>query len=323
MTDPFNVKGDQHAAFVASQIATKEAGATLNTMLQANATEASQEKLMDETEDQSAAGITTKLQKLERKKETKIQKTKEAPGSRLVRKEDADGMADQFSRRDGNKEYGLDPKLLGDIALEELGLRITDTSDPRDILMIVKERMSKGGKPVDPALLDKGLEFLLEVTQKQKSKANPQIKERLEKIYNRIETAKLQHFKENAKAIELAEKIIGAVESVVETTGMSTQEVLNNYREIVHNPPDLQTLRKSFEAKEGGYKNMKLELKGLSRYLGKNFKRENLEQAELIQLAKAARKMQALDAVFKEAKEQTHRFLMGYLKANDLLEIFK
>ncbi len=44
------------------------------------------------------------------------------------------------------------------------------------------------------------------------------------------------------------------------------------------------------------------ELQGLSAYLGGNFKRANLENPEIHQLASAARKMQALLGVFRKAK---------------------
>jgi hypothetical protein len=64
---------------------------------------------------------------------------------------------------------------------------------------------------------------------------------------------------------------------------------------------------------------MKRELEGLNRYLNVNFKRSGLENAELGQLAKSARKMQALIHVFSEADHQCKTFLKGYVTSNDLI----
>src|SRR4029077_1482810 len=102
----------------------------------------------------------------------------------------------------------------------------------------------------------------------------------------------------------------------VEKTGQTVKDTLDHYRDVVHNPPDLQTLRKFYEVK--GYKAMVLELKGLNTYLGGNFKRSNLESPELGQLASAARKMQALLGVFRQSK--THIPTMeSYLSLNGVV----
>lgn len=317
MPEPINIRGSEaHSLFKQSLIESREAASDLKMMLEANQVEGSQEDLQKELE--KLAEYTIKTKAPQRRAKVKIEKSKEVSESRLIRKEDADEMADQFSGRDDNKAYNLDAKRLGLLAFEELGISINETSDPNDIVEIVRDRMSGKGEVIDPALLDKGLEFLLFVTAAQMKNAVPHVKERLERIHNRIETAKINHYKENAQAIEVAGKIIGAVSAVVESTGMTTKEVLANYREIVHNPPELQQLRKHFESK--GYRAMKLELKGLSGYLGQNFKRGNIENAELSQLAKAARKMQALDGVFKLAKEQSVHFLLAYLKNNGFFD---
>src|SRR5262245_3516098 len=84
------------ANFKASIQETLEASAALDSALTANKIEASQEKLEDEAES-NASFIIKLTKKLEVVKSVKTEKAKKAQGSVLVRKEEADGLAGEFS----------------------------------------------------------------------------------------------------------------------------------------------------------------------------------------------------------------------------------
>lgn len=296
-----------------TQESAQAAASSLNKTL-ATQNKDNKESLAEE-EDNSVPAIVIKSQKLEKKKETRPDKVKSSKESVLVRKDDAGGLGEGFSERHGNREYRLNPNQLGELA-EDLGNGFHENSTADQMIALVRTTMTTAGQPPDVAIVDKAFEFLVEVTKIETEKAVGNAKVRLEKIGERIETAKLKHFATYAAEIQVAQKIIGAVDAVVETTGQTVKETLNHYRDVVHNPPDLQALRKFYEGK--GYKAMVLELKGLSNYLGGNFKRSNLESPELGQLASAARKMQALIGVFRQAKTQ-HATMINYLAANKLL----
>lgn len=296
---------------------TQFASQSVDAMLKASQIAATEDKLYAETEDNSAMGIQIRTKKLNPKKDSKIKKVKHTKESVLVRKEDADGLADGFSQRHGNREYRIDPRLLGLLA-EDLGVAINEHSTYQALLDLIRLRML-GINPkegVDVAIIDKAFEFLLETVLFYLTATEGLGKERLKKIYKILENAKFKHFKANAGTIQVAQNIIGAVDAVVETTGQTVKETLDHYRDVVHNPPDLQTLRKFYEKK--GYKAMILELKGLNTYLGGNFKRSNLESPELAQLASAARKMQALLGVFRQSKVHIPT-MKSYLSLNHVL----
>lgn len=289
----------------ASLASTQEAGNELKLELTEAVQVISEEELETEAEGNSEKGIQILTKKLEVTKEVKTEKAKQAQESVLVRKDDADGLADGFSQRQGNREYRLDPRILSQLA-EDLGIGIHENLNTDDIISFIRLRMTTiDGQSPDVSIVDKAFEFLLEATRSQAEKSTGVAKERLENIYKKIEVAKNKHFEANSVEIQVAQKIIGAVDAVVTTTGQTITETLDHYRNIVHSPPDIQALRKFYQTK--GYKTMILELKGLSTYLGGNFKRANLETPEMIQLASAARKMQTLLNVFRLTKEHAKR----------------
>lgn len=272
------------------------------------------------TDEASASGIMVKTQKLQKRGDVKVEKNKESPESRLVRKEDADQSADQFANRDDNKQYHLDPLILSQLVLEELGLGINEKSDPADIVEIIRRRMSGKGEVINAGMIDKGLEFLLDITKQQIATANPVIKERLSLIYNRIETARLKYVEEHKEEIKICSNIIGAVDAVIGTTGEGVHEKLEEYRNFVHNPPGIYELLHQYEKEHKSYTHIVKEFKSLSHYIGSNLKRDSLENAELGRLAQAARKMQAILGTYKAAKEQSTRFMPGYFNNNQLFD---
>jgi hypothetical protein len=307
----------RQASFSESLKETLEVSQTAATEITESKQDASQDTLRSEAEGNfTAAGIAKRSTKLEPRKEVKKSEKKDVKESVLVRKEDADSLADGFSQRQGNHEYRLDSRVLSQIVAEELGAGIHENSDPDTIIGLIRTRLMVDGQAPDVAFIDKAFEFLLEVSSIQLTKVTGADKERLKKIINKLEMAKNKHFDSNAIEIQVAQKIIGAVDAVATKTGQSVKETLDRYRDVVHNPPDLQTLRKFYEAK--GYKAMVLELKGLNSYLGGNLKRANLENPELAQLAGAARKMQALLGVFRQSKSHVPT-MESYLELNGIL----
>ena len=287
--------------FTNSLEATKEAGKSVDDVLKAGQVAENTKNLLSEAEDNSAMGIQIRTKKLDIKKDAKTEKAKQAQESVLVRKEDADGMADGFSQRHGNREYRIDPRLLSQLA-EDVGIGINEHSKLEEMISFVRKRMTVDRESPDVAIVDKAFEFLIEMTRLQADKATGVAKERLENIQKNLEAAKFKHFttETNAADIQVAQKIIGAVDAVVETTGQPVKATLDHYRDVVHNPPDIQTLRKYYETK--GYREMILELSGLNTFLGGNLKRKNLESPELGQLVSAARKMQGILGVFEQIK---------------------
>lgn len=296
---------------------TQEASKFIDDMLKANQVAVSQEKLQSEAEDNSAMGIQIRTRKLETRKEVKSEKAKRVEESVLVRKDDADGLADGFSQRQGNREYRIDPRLLSQLA-EDVGIGIHEDSNPHDLINFVNQRMTVDGQIPDAAIVDKAFEFLLETTRHQLATVKePQQRERLEKIQQRIESAKFKHFENNASAIQVAQKVIGAVDAVVEITGQPVKETLGRCRDMVDNADNFfPTFLKLY--KDKGYKAMMLESKTIITFVGGHLKRKNLENAELMQLARTARKVQGWLGVFRQAKVHIPT-MESYLSLNGVL----
>ncbi len=321
------------AAFTESIKETLEASSTAAMENLENQQDATKDTLQQElTENTTMAGIIKRdLKRTDKAQEKKVDKTKHVEESILVRKEDADDLADQFSRRQGNREYHLDPKLLSQLLLEELGAGINENSDIETIIGLIRRRMTVNGEIPDPAIIDRAFEFLVEANRIQLNKLSGDNRQRLANIVSRLEIAKDKHFKDQTHTITdnhgkvktvnditTAHHIIGAVDAVAQQTGRSVKETLDSYREMVHNLPEVAALQKSYEAK-GGYRRMALEFKGLSAYLGSELKRTNLDNPELAQLTKAARTMQAALFVYKIAMGHLPT-MESYLQLNGILD---
>lgn len=291
--------------FTDSLEGTTEVSKSLDEMLKAAQAVASEGKLQSEAEDNSAVGMQIKTQKLQKKEEVKTQRVKNVEESVLVRKEDADGLADGFSQRQGNREYRINPRLLSQLA-EDLGIGIHENSGLEEMINFIRRRLTVDGESPDVSIVDKAFEFLIEASTAQLATAQGPAKDRLELIKQRLENAKIRHFEAHAAEIQVTQKIIGAVDAVVEKTGEIVKETLTRYRDIVHNPPDIQALRKFYQAK--GYKALRAEWEGLNSYLGGNFKRTELGP-ELSQLSNATKKMQAILGVFRLTKEHSKRIV--------------
>jgi|GEM_PF-2455165 len=262
--------------------------------------------LKQEAEDNSAVGMQTKALKAPKKEEVKTEKAKRAQESVLIRREETGGLAGGFSGRQGNQPYRLNLLLFGKLA-EQIGVGIHEELTPDQVVSFVEDQLTEGQltnkkEPPDVAIVDKALEFLVEVAGSYAGKAEDSAKkERLEKIHGLISEAKLNHFQKNEPDILIAQNIIGVVDAVAQNTGQTIKATLDRYRQVVHHPPaELQELQKYYENK--GYQFMVSELKGFSKYLGRDLKQKDLESPELAQLINAVRNIQALHAVYKIAK---------------------
>lgn len=303
MSDMANISRDiaaHETQFAAGLQGTQKAGDSVNASLAANTAEVSEERLQGETDNAEMASIPTKQAAIAAREQTKTKKAEQAQESVLVRKDqDEGGLSGEFSQRQGNKEYHLDPLLLKKIE-EELGKEINEKTEPKKIIEIIRDRLTVKGQIPDPAFVDKAFEFLIEAAQDKLNKSSAAGKPALTETLTHIIEAKNAHATDHAAEIQVAQRIIGAVDAVVESTGQPVKAALDRCREVVHNPPDIQALRKYYEGI--GLKAMMLELKGLNSYLGGNLKRTNLDNPELAQLAGAARKMQGILGVFRQAK---------------------
>lgn len=305
----YGITGTQRAAQALA--ATKAAGEEVSAVIGGQQTETD-----DRLESQNIT-IAIRQKKLLRPTDARsIERTKRVQGSIFIRKGEADELADQFSGRQGNKEYHLDPRLLSHLAEEELGVGIDEETSPDKIIEIIQNRMTVQDRVPDVSIVDKAFEFLIEVAEQKLKNAATEDKPRISKMLEHLTTGKNKHLERHKIDIEVAQKIIGAVDAVSRETGMDLSEVLGLYRNRIHNPPDLQTLRKYYEEK--GYKFMKLELKGFSSFVGKDFKRKDLENAELNQLAQSVRQMQALLGVVRQAKNRCP-IMEHYLEVNGIL----
>jgi hypothetical protein len=319
---------------------TLEASQTLE-LLQEEAVqdEMSPAALRDEMEGNfTAAGIAKRTTKLEPRSEVKkSEKAKQVEESVLVRK-DADDLADQFSRRQGNREYHLDPKVLSQLAVEELGAGITERSTLDEVIQLIRRRMSVGGQPPDVAIVDKAFEFLLEATRMLLGKtSNEKEQKRLSGIINILENAKNKHFKEQNHAITdhkgnevvvnditTAHHIIGAVDEVAKATGKTVKETLDYCRNVVHNPSPEEQMRLMLHTPDGKtyklYKDLVAELKALNAYVGGDLRKpsQHMEHPEMHQLITAAKMAQTALSPFRLTKAKIPT-AESYLKLNHVL----
>jgi hypothetical protein len=208
----------------------------------------------------------------------------------------------RISQQEGNREYQLDPFFLSQFAVEAFGTEMNANTTPDHIVSLMRNSM--GGNGQNPAFVDKALGCLLDASILQVNQTTGPNKERLIKIVENIETAKNQHFESHIDAIQVAQKIIGVVDAVAIKTGKTIKETFERYRNFVHNPTDIQGIRKEYEkmGEKEGFEYMMQEFTSLRSYLGKDFQQPNLDNPEIMQLIGAARRIQNTVGVFRESK---------------------
>ncbi|KIC72400.1 hypothetical protein DB44_CJ00140 [Candidatus Protochlamydia amoebophila] len=282
------------AAFDESLEATQQVSAKNSLALQENSAEASQEKLAREAEENASTGMTAQTKKLAAPpRSEKIEKAKEVQESVLVRKEEADQFAGDFLGKGNNKNYHLEMAILSSLA-QDLGTGITPKMSSKEIIDHITDRLRtfdpKSGKIKDPdsSQIDKTFEFLLFVTEKKLEKLpkDSEDSKRLTEVAAHIKVAKKDYYdmpgadgKPNSKAIEQAKKIIGLASGVVDASDRSTKEALDELRDILDNPQDVQNIRKEYE-KNGGATRLFNDLKTFYHHLGNQLKRVNVQTVD-------------------------------------------
>ncbi len=237
----------------------------------------SENSLEDETEmaTMGAKAENVKMKGAESSK--KIEKAKDVQESVLVRPEDADGFAQDFSNQGNNQKYRLEANQLSQLA-QSLGKEISEEAPPQKIIEYVTDRLrSSRDQSPDVSQVDKGFEFLLYVLEQQKGKAAPGTPEndRLTKIESQVRLAKNEHYEINAKAIDTAREIIGVASGMSEKLDASVKETLDALRDIIDNPQDVQTKRKHYQ-QHGGYPAMLSDSQKIFHVIGDEIKQVNI-----------------------------------------------
>lgn len=301
--DTVTINTAGHDRFQSGLEATQKSSEAFGQMQEINTQITTEESMKEalQTDESGVNMLKHQEKELRAKKKPKVEETKGIQESVLVRKGDADALAEGFCKRQGNIEYHLAARLFSELA-QSLGGKINENSQPDEIISFIRRQLTVDGQSPDAAIVDKAFEFLIEVAAGQMSKSTGETKERFGNILIKIESAKVKHFEAHAVDIQVAQKIIGAVDAVVKETGQTVKQTLDHFRDLIHNPPTLQEVRKSYEAKKGGYNEMMNEFKPLNTYLGSNFKRPDLEGPEIARLASTTRMMQAIIDVFRLTK---------------------
>ncbi len=253
----------------------------------------------------------TRLQKKD--KAQKIKEVKKIDESILVREEDADGLAGEFSGRQGNREYHLDIRILSRLA-QAIGLEIQEEDDPQTIIEEVRKIMTVNGKKPDAVILDKAFEFLLEAARSQFGKVEGNDKKRLEVIYQKLEAAKNQHFEENKPNIELGHKLIEVADlSLQKNQTLSIDDTIDFYRKAVHDiTADVSKVRKTYPTYASLGKGREITF-GIA---SKEIKALNLEKGHQKQLIHIIKIYQAIEGGYSEAKNGIKNTMKPYFDAS-------
>lgn len=318
-----NVSGTaKEALFMAGLQATQKESATAEQALEANQAEASSEKLQAEQETTVNVSIrTTKLSAPE--KSAKTEKAEKAQESVLVRKEEADGLADGFSRRQGNQEYHLDPHSLSALA-QDLGESLSARSTPEEMLTLINQRMSsinpKTGvrEPPLASHVQKAFEFILEVAKNKLGIAPKEAKENIQSTIDHLEIAQKTFLSTHAEEIRQTEALLNLADQVVTDSGLPFKETVKEMRDMVNNPKDVQAMRKNAEV-EGGYSQMIRKAKELYRYIGDALKNTRMENPEIARVIASGRELRSAIQVLYRSDAHL-RAMVKYLTRNGILE---
>lgn len=282
-------------AFDASLKATQQTDAKNKTALLANQTEASAEKLQLEESENTPMGLSIKSSKLEKPEKAKTDKAERAQESVLLRKEDADGLADGFNQRQGNREYRLDPVKLSALA-QLLGSEIKEDSQEADIINLIRSQLTVKGKEPEIAFIDKTLDFLIEVTRIQLNKSQGPLKERIEKILDRLDATKANYSALHQKDLLISHTIIPTVAFLSDQSGVELGDALSDYRKGIVNPQEDTYLYCRQLCKQQGYTGGMLKCSQVAKFAGNDTKSLSLESYEekaflgrLMQMIQASR----------------------------------
>lgn len=267
-----------------------------------------------ERESETNPIVVARKESLKPKKATK-KEVKRVDESILVRKEDADGLAGEFSGRQGNREYHLDIRLLSRLA-EQIGLEINEGDSPEKIISTVRDIMSVNGKKPDAVIIDKAFEFLLEAARSQFGKVEGPDKKRLEVIYQKLETAKLKHFGDYAVDIEVGHKIIGVADlSLQKNQTLSIDDTIDFYRNAVHDvTANVPKVRGSYPT----YASLKRGMEITFGIASKEIKGLNLERGHQKQLIDIIRIYQTIEGGYSVARNGIKDTMKPYLESTGI-----
>lgn len=302
---------------------TQEADQELDTMLALNAVEASEEDLQTEQEETATMGfIRRKDLKTSEKPTIKSERAQRVEASVLVRKEEADSLADGFAKREGNREFRLNIRGLSRLAFD-LGERINENKSFEEIINLIRTNLAEEGENPDVVQVDKTFDFLIEVAQLKldtairENQSSTQI-DILQNLRNHLVNAKDAHFQSASLSIETGRDLIGVSDALVEETGATTEHTLNHLREIVHNPQDAQAKVKYYESRGVGYNEMKQEFKAIFQYLGASLREKNIDNPTMNRLIGEVKTLQAVLGVFNQAMRNLN-IIMSWLTTKEIL----
>ncbi len=268
-----------------------------------NEAETVQASLRLEVNENSFHGKLIQSQKLRPAQKPKIEKSERPKESILIRKEEADGLADSFSRREGNRQYYLNRNNLSQL-LQNLGTKIRADSSNEEIIATILEILSLAGEPPpDVSQVDKAFEFLLEVLQsKLQSAKSPESQKQFQQLVNQILNAKSVHYEKNQKNIDLTYKVIDIADLLVQEGSRAAPETIAHVRDIVNNPQDLSTKLSYYKSKGFSFKEMKIEIDTILSYVGVKFKHTDLLPGEMSRLMDETKTLQAILQIFRYFK---------------------
>jgi len=305
------------ARFQASIKETQEADAASDNAISSGGQEASKEDLEAMLKANTLGGA-IKNQRLVKPPEIKkTEKAKEAQESVLVSKEEADSLADGFNRREGNRDYNLDPRRLSALA-QLIGSEINEDTNTDSIIEAIRRSLAEEGKEPDPALIDKTLEFLVEVARTKVTTAKGDKKNILQKILNQLESAKTNYFTNYKDQIETSQRIMPAVAAMSQVSAQDHGDTLAYYKNAIYNPQDIHAIQKQYE--KIGEAAMKAQIKTFIHLIGKDLKNTRMEVAEMVNLNIEVRKMQAFLGVTRETRKQL-ALLNRLLEQNQFFEV--
>jgi type III secretion protein W len=266
-----------------------------------NETEVSQAALRQE-EEENTSGLAIKSGRLRPPEKIKTERAERAQESVLIRKEEADGLADGFAGREGNRQFHLDREGLSRL-LRGLGKEITSDTSADDIIALIRGNLTARGEEPDVAQVDKAFEFILEVLKNKSNNAqNEETKGPFQKLFNQISLAKSQHFEANKQNIETAQKIIDVADILIQQGERGAPETIAHVRDIVNNPQDLSTKFNFYKSKGYTFKEIKHEIDSVLSYVGAKFKTTDILPGEMSRLMDETKTLQAMLQIFRHFK---------------------
>lgn len=214
----------------------------------------------------------------ERIKTEKAQK-QEAIQSVFLRK-DPDDFADDFFKKQENKQYHLPKDKILDVLKKLAGIlsdpQVNANSSPNTIRAAVIESLTEGGVPPAEAQVNKAFEFLMKATEGAPDTT----------LRDKVRQARDDYYFANQQRIEAGDRRIGLASALVEKGAVpgaaiaqvvdqefmpqttKVAEALGHLNELLEHPQDAITKLHYYEAKGYSVDDMKKEFAVIYRYMG-------------------------------------------------------